>query len=198
MLVTGSVYKFEFVPVLSMLDGIYEVTSIVSRDQFILDGGDVFTDIFEANGLDDTDYATFAEDIEISRVAFLSYKESVKPNIAVPLCLFPKYPTTNLKPYSRLNLSTDLGLFADQVRLDALTNAIKDILEASAGVVSTPSLFSVKTEWLTAAEYQTLVDERELLLSNSVTYYSECIRLQNELNEKNNIINYYETTLKNL
>jgi len=195
MLVPGSTYKFEFVPVLAGINGIYEVTSIVSYNQYVLDGGDTLKDLFETNSLTEAEYATHAEEIVGSKVAYLLSKTTVQPAIPVPLCLFPKHPDTNLKPYGRLIVTLDLGIFGDQTRLEALMSAMKDIALTSVGIDNDPVLMNIDTKWLTDAEYAAIRQTREDLITNEVTYYSEFKRVQEALNRANDKISAYEAGL---
>ncbi|MCP4394399.1 MAG: hypothetical protein GY804_09080 [Alphaproteobacteria bacterium] len=192
-------YKLSFVPCLSTrLDGVYRIVSINSRDSYIADSGDCLTDLFEPNGLTEEDMAPYAEEIEVSRIAYIENVNTDEDPFPVPICLFPTYPVTNLKPYGQIGLGIDLGPWADQEQLDIILSAISDIVKSIAGVDVPPVLMKLHTLWMTATEYETIKTQREQLKSTTTTYFSECQNLRTRNNTLEAIIAAYNQTLINI
>lgn len=201
MIVPNSKYKFSFIDILSMLNGTYEILNITSYDYFIETGGDIYKDLFEPNNIDVSEYNLLLEDIEKDDILFLNNLETITPVIAVSKRFLLNYPISHIKPYPYLVLSVKLGCYDNGTIINSIKTTIQDILSYQYGIDTSNNnviIQSIDNKYLTDQEYEIIVTDRETRKIETINYYSETKRLQQELNNAYALIQQYENTLKNL
>lgn len=201
MIVPNSKYKFSFIDILSMLNGTYEVLNFTSYDYFIETGGDIYKDLFEPNNIDVSEYNLLLEDIEKDDILFLNNLETITPVIAVSKRFLLNYPISHIKPYPYLVLSVKLGCYGNGTIINSIKTTIQDILSSQYGIDTSNNnviIQSIDNKYLTDQEYEIIVTDRETRKIETINYYSETKRLQQELNNAYALIQQYENTLKNL
>ena len=75
---------------------------------------------------------------------------------------------------------------------------VEQVLESMTGITNNATIYSVKEEWMTSAEYEVIATERANNASRISNFYTDTLELQQQVNQLTTLIGYYEDTFKNL
>jgi len=191
----GYVYKLSFNPLLANYNGIYKILSFLTIEELRNIGIDLFKETFEPLGITNEDF-----DIEFnlfytqanSNIIKIQNVNNITKVIYVPEYYISEVPSINVKPYQRLGLTVNLGIFNDKDELNLIKQEINDILSTKLGISSNTILFSVEEKWLSDDEYEIIDQERKNNISNLSTIYSDNIELNEMIARLHSLINVYE------
>ena len=198
---TGYVYKFEFKTILNNLNGIYKIISFLTVEEMRNIKIDLYKDTFEPLGITEAEYETeFHEFYEVSNsdVLKLQNVDNVAKTIYIPEYYILLMPSINIKPYQKLGLSINLGVFEDSEELELIKNEISDIVATKVGIPNNTIVFSYEEKWLTDEEFNIVRQAREDAITNLSTIYSNNIELSEQISNLQGIINAYEEILLTL
>jgi hypothetical protein len=197
----GYVYKFTFKPLLSFYDGIYKVLSYLSIEEMRNIGVDLFKETFEPLSISQED---FNSEFEIfytqqnSNIIKIQNVNDISKVVYIPEYYISKIPSINIKPYQRLGLTVNLGVFDDIEEISLIKQEINDILYTKVGISSNTIVFSVEEKWLTDDEYELIDQARQDNISNLSTIYSDNIELTKTISQLQSLINAYEDIILTL
>jgi hypothetical protein len=195
------IYKFQFKNEFSLLNGIYRCTHKLNLTELIS------SDVNMSNSLYSKVNKTSAEwDADV-----LIYKDDVflkldspeddtmeDMSIYIPTMLVDGYPDPNVQRYQRLVLGYDLGIFKDPGMLTTATMSIQETMDKEIGTDSIIDISVYDHVWLTDTEYQSIEQQRVTNRQNVVNYYSESVRLTNELTQKRAEITYLKSLVSQM
>lgn len=177
----GWTYKFGFIPDFSSLDGVYSVVKIYSYEELINDGIDLNDGLYSKVGKTP---ANLEEDISLYRnedIYKLVDPDNSENILYVPFPILLSTPDPNIKKYSKLVVGINVGPCEDSSELDHVMTTMHEILEKMVGYTQTPQAFSIGSVWMTDSEYADLVAQRQTASREVVNYYSENLKLLNEI-----------------
>ena len=197
----GVVYKFTFQSGYDAQNGTYRLVKLMEYDEYLNDGGDLLTDFYEPNGKTETelnaDLATIRES-KIMKLVDPDTTESDPEAVYAPLCFLLSSPDYNVKRYVKMGVLANIGVTENAEDYDFMLDRITEAVEATLGITPDPRLVVIGHQWLTEDEYADIVAERDQTKISTTNYYSECIRLQQQVQSLQTINNKYEELIKNL
>lgn len=159
----GTFCKFTFTEQFQKLDGVYNVTQVLSYDQALSDDIDFAKNLYAPAGLDESKYDT---DVKLYKgddvLVLVSTVDSTTLYVFSSLVL--NVPDPTVKQYDHLVLVGSLGYFKDISEISWILEEVNNTIIAvtgSDGYVDTIVDPSVKRVWLTDSEYKTLESDRE-------------------------------------
>lgn len=194
----GITYHFTVDPPFDMVTGVYTVNGILSYTEAVDQGIDI-SEIYDKYGVS---LSVFHADLNtIRNGSILKLINPDFPNetpIYLPSIYVTIVPDHNVKKYRELVFAINLGTMDDNILLDSIGTNISEYLKSAIGVDTPPQLFELKSIWMTEEEYSILESERQSKASTVVNYFSECIRLRNEVDQLRNKLSAYEETFLRL
>ena len=190
----GYVYKFKFHSSIESIDGKYRLMNIMVLDDIIESGIDLYKDVFQPLGMTEDDYnSTVIPDLTpTTRIFKLQDVTNIDNIYYIPEFLIIKQPEFGVKPYLRLGLAVNLGIFKDSETLNWIKSEIEDILRSKAGIDKDAAIFAVEEVWLTPSEYQEIENQRKANISNTESIYVKNQNLQKEITNLQALISDYE------
>jgi hypothetical protein len=143
----------------------------------------------------------FDLDLETIRSSHIFQLVSVNdPNdiIYIPEHLLNKIPDANVQQYLRLGIASVIGTFESMDDVTTIKSEVEQVLESMTGITNNATIYSVKEEWMTSAEYEVIATERANNASRISNFYTDTLELQQQVNQLTTLIGYYEDTFKNL
>jgi len=198
LIVPGHVYNFKFKSLLSSLDGIYQVSSLLSYGELIEADIDLLDTTYEAYGLTEEDFENDLDLIRAGKVIKLVSVTDPDSIQFVPEHLLSEVPDGSVQKYYHLGLAIDLGIFDDAEQLTTLKDEIDQLIQAKAGVTNSSLIYSIDDAWMSVADFKSLQDAREVIISDTHNHYTDKLALQKEIARLKTMITYYEDTLKTL
>lgn len=192
---TGETCLFTFKSTFTSLNGIYKVLSINTLDELIALGVDMVASSYEKVGLSETEYQEEVLLFKHERIYKLSHV-TTSDVIYIPTSFFLTIPDPHIREYLHLGFAVNVGIFKDMNKIDWIKNQIGQALKAVAGVEKEPSLFELRSTWLTEAEFAVIESERNALISNTSNHYSDKQILLSRIARLNTIVAEYERTIK--
>jgi hypothetical protein len=95
-------------------------------------------------------------------------------------------------------MAIHLGILDDSEILDSIGTNITEYLTSALGVETIPQLFELKQVWMSESEYAQLELERKNRASGVINYFTECVRLRNEVDRLRNTLVAYEEIFQQL
>ena len=189
----GVVYKFTFLDRFTILDGIYRLIKLMTYDEFLEEGGDLLTQVYEPCGLTESDVNDDLETIKASKIMKLKSPETKGSTLLyMPLCFMETTPDHNVQCYYKFGVTAYVGITSDPNTLDEVKNTIIDRCKSMLGINPDPALITVGEEWLTDSEYQAELERREAVKTGVVNYFSENARLLKENSSLKSKLEAYE------
>lgn len=191
-LAVGTAYKFVIEPPFDIISGVYVVNGILSYQEI----SDLGIDISETYTRYNVPGSVLDGDINTIRTS--SILKLIDPDdaqmkpIYLPSMYVVQVPDHNVRKYRELVLAVNLGIFNDAPILDSIGENITEYLKGALGVDTPPKLFETKHVWMTDSEYAELSEERWTKAAGVVNYFSECVRLRNEVDRLRNRLAAYE------
>ena len=198
LIVPGYAYDFKFKSLLSSLNGIYQVSSLLSYEELINTNVDLFASTYEPLGLDEVAYDSDLNSIREGKTAKLVSVNNPEEIWYVPEHLFDIVPDGSVQRYLHLGLAVDLGVFDDSEQLELLKEEIEQIVQTKVGVSQSAIIYSVKDAWMSKSEFQLIESARLINIEQTNNHYTDKLKLQKEVDRLKTLITYYEDTLKTL
>lgn len=198
LIVPGYAYDFKFKSLLSSLNGIYQVSSLLSYEELINTNVDLFASTYEPLGLDEVAYDSDLNSIREGKTAKLVSVNNPEEIWYVPEHLFDIVPDGSVQRYLHLGLAVDLGVFDDSEQLELLKEEIEQIVQTKIGVSQSAIIYSVKDAWMSKSEFQLIEAARLINIEQTNNHYTDKLKLQKEVDRLKTLITYYEDTLKTL
>lgn len=197
----GYVYDFRFKPLVNSYNKIYKLISFFTMEEIRNNNIDLYALTFEPIGVSkeayEIEFNTFYE-IENSSVIKLQDVNDVNNIIHIPEYYISAIPSINIKPYQRLGITVNLGLFEDADELELIKNELNEILKTKVGIDNNAVVFSVEEKWITDSDYEVLKQEREARVSSLSSIYSDNADLLEQITKLQSANNAYEDILFNL
>jgi len=192
----GEVCKFVFVENFTLLDGVYMVLSINTLDELIDQDVDLVEYTWAKVELTQEDYDIAVEELREDNFYKLSNVET-EDIIYMPLLYMAEMPDPNIQRYLKLGFGVNIGIFADQDKIDWIKDQIAQVL-LSIGVEEETYLFEIEPVWLTEDEYVAIEEARAASTSGELTHYYDKEKLIEENTRLKTIVTAYENTYKTL
>ena len=197
MLITptpGITYSFTFTNEFAARNGIYTLVKLMTYDEYLADGGDLFGDVFSPVGLTGEDMNEAMDTIRASKMMKLVSPDSVEDTatIFMPTCYAEDNPDHNVSKYMRLGVTTYIGVTKDPALLNFMKEALTEYVQAVAGIDPKPQYVSVGNVWLTDQQYEDILAQRDESKLKIINYYSENARLQSTVAKLEERLKVYE------
>lgn len=198
--VVGGIYNFKFQTGYTKFDGVHKVVKIMTYAEYVSDGGDIFNDFYQPNqktqeDLNNTINGVMANDI--LKVIQPNY-DTIEETIYIPTYFLEETPDYNVSKYHKFGIVANVGIIGDPNNLSFMKDNIAEAFESVLGITPDISFVALEEKWLTDAQYQEILAERDENKKKSYSYYKENLRLQKQLSQANTKINEYERLIINL
>lgn len=171
----------------------YTCIAIRKLKDYILEGVDVYTDIYKKMEINNTIYE---EDVN-NDISIVTLQNEVGELIKVPESYFKETPITDGIIYYVKILGFSLGPLPNDLDLTYASQKCKELLLSILGVQSTPKTIIVSSPKLVSYEEDLIATAaRNALKTNSNTEYSKILELENRIAELQTKINTYEEFIK--
>ena len=193
----GVTYKFTFVTDFAHWNGTYHLAKMMTYAECLEENIDLTEVFYTPAGKNDTTYAAHIEDLRTSKVLKLIDPESMdstNPVTYAPLIYLDKVPDSNVKRYYSLAVGLHIGITENPERIDTLLTLLQDHVKAATGITATPQLFEITSSWLTTDEYAAIEAERDQTAKQTISYFTENVKLREEINRLKAINKKYEET----
>lgn len=190
------VYAFSFKSALSSLDGIYRVSSIISYADMLALNLDLYKLTYKPNNISEDIFKADLNTIRTEKIAKLISVTDEAVIYYIPEHLFDKVPDGSVQKYYHLGLAVNLGVFDDAELLTTLKTEIDQIIQTTTGVANRTIIYSVKNKWMTTADYATLANERQALVTRVSNHYTDKLELIKQIDSLKTRIKYYEDLIK--
>ena len=196
----GSIYKFIIGNGLEYFNGIYKVAKVMTYDEFLLDGGNLLTDLYTPVGKDEDDLNNDLATIKSDDILKLVSPDEMdtKDSLYIPACFVEETPDHNVKKYMKLGLICYLGVIDDESTIDYMRSNIVQQCTATIGINPSPRFMTTGSVWLTDEDYAEEVAKRDEVLKTTINYFSENKRLRTELDQANTRLQLYEEKIQEL
>lgn len=190
----GYVYKFVFHSSIESINGKYKLLNIMVLEDLLKLGIDLFKDVLNPIGMTQEDFNNNVLPNLDNKIRIFKLKnvEDVTKTYYIPEFLIIQQPEFGVKPYLRLGLAVNLGVFNNINRIEWIKNEIEDILRGKLGVNKEAIIFATEEVWLTDNEYQEIENERQNNIDNTESIYVINQKLRNEITNLQSLINEYE------
>ena len=198
--VVGGIYNFKFQTGYTKFDGVHKVVKIMTYDEYISDGGDIFTDFYEPNEKTEDDINSTIDGVminDILKVVQPNY-ETVEETLYIPTYFLEETPDYNVSRYHKFGIIANVGVIGDPNNLNFMKANITEAFESVLGITPDVSFVALEEKWLTDEQYQEILSERDDTKKNSYNYYKENLRLQKQISQANTKINEYEKLIISL
>ena len=196
--VVDYVYSFKFKSALSALDGIYKVISILSYDELVRLNIDLAATTYSPNSLDDVAFEADMDQIRVGQIVKLESVNDANNVQYIPEHLFSEIPDGSIQKYLRLGLAVDLGTFDDADRVSTIKSEMEQTVAAMVGVNSKALIYTISDTWMSASDYQTIDNIRNVTITQVSNHFTDKMALQRQVDSLKTLIKYYEDTLKAL
>lgn len=198
--VVGGIYNFKFQTGYTKFDGVHKVVKIMTYDEYISDGGDIFTDFYEPNEKTEDDINSTIDGVminDILKVVQPNY-ETVEETLYIPTYFLEETPDYNVSRYHKFGIIANVGVIGDPNNLNFMKANITEAFESVLGITPDVSFVALEEKWLTDEQYQKILSERDDTKKKSYNYYKENLRLQKQISQANTKINEYEKLIISL
>lgn len=198
LLVTNFVYDFNFKSNLSILDGIYKVSAILSYAEMLSLNLDLFKITYKENNLTESNFNDDLDTIRLGKIAKLISISDESKIIYVPEHFFDKVPDGSVQKYFQLGLAVDLGIYDDADGLSVIRSEIEQVIEAMLGVQNKTIIYTVKEKWMATSDYAAIDTARSAAVSRVRNHFTDKLDLIKQIDSLKTKIKYYEDALKAL
>lgn len=192
----GTISAYTFTTDFASLNGIYELTELVTYDQAIANGVDFASSLYTPAGVATTQLATDAPTYVGTTVLMLTPVNVTNGTpIYVPTPVLATTPDSMVACYNNVALGINFGLFQDQTTINWVITELNQILKATLGIDNPAILYSLGTQYMKITDFELLQAQRAAQASEYNTLYSQ-LQSQIALSQSyQNIIQYYQNTL---
>lgn len=195
----GVAYKFIVDPPFQEATGVYIVNGILSYSELVMNGIDLYTTTYSKYSVSKDIFDTDLPSLRNSSILKLSNPDNPDTDITyIPSIYITQVPDHNVKKYRELVMAIHLGILDDSEILDSIGTNITEYLTSALGVETIPQLFELKQVWMSESEYAQLELERKNRASGVINYFTECVRLRNEVDRLRNTLVAYEEIFQQL
>ena len=191
----GTTAKFVFSAPFADLSGIYTLTTTLSFDTAVADGVNLFTSFYELADVSketfDATWTTYKTDTILRLVSVTD------PTVVIyaPSLALAKVPDPQILKCYNLFIAIDLGVFKDADDVSYMVDQLNDIAAGVSGTENTTQLYTSEIQWMSAADYQAIVDERAERITG-MDLQSRIIQEQNAtIQRMQTLVAAYEATL---
>jgi hypothetical protein len=198
--VVGGIYNFKFQTGYTKFDGVHKVVKIMTYDEYISDGGDIFADFYKPNQKTEDDVSSTIDGVmanDILKVVQPNY-ETVEETLYIPTYFLEETPDYNVSRYHKFGIIANVGVIGDPDNLNFMKANITEAFESVLGITPDVSFVALEEKWLTDEQYQEILSERDDTKKKSYNYYKENLRLQKQISQANTKINEYERLIISL
>lgn len=198
--VVGGIYNFKFQTGYTKFDGVHKVVKIMTYAEYVSEGGDIFNDFYQPNQKTQEDLANTINGVmanDILKVIQPNY-DTIEETIYIPTYFLEETPDYNVSKYHKFGIVANVGIIGDPNNLNFMKDNITEAFESVLGITPDISFVALEEKWLTDAQYQEILAERDENKKKSYSYYKENLRLQKQLSQANTKINEYERLIINL
>lgn len=198
--VVGGIYNFKFQTGYTKFDGVHKVVKIMTYAEYVSDGGDIFNDFYQPNQKTQEDLNNTIDGVmanDILKVIQPNY-DTIEETIYIPTYFLEETPDYNVSKYHKFGIVANVGVIGDPNNLNFMKDNITEAFESVLGITPDISFVALEEKWLTDAQYQEILAERDENKKKSYSYYKENLRLQKQLSQANTKINEYERLIINL
>ena len=178
------------------LDGIYTLKKILTSDQAIAEGVDFVKNLYVPAGLDKDDFNNEFQTFRGQQVLYLSSVTSDR-QVPVPENILAKIPNPNIVEVDDLYIAINLGLFDNPTQLSWIVRQLQDITQSVTGESDSVDIYSTGKKWLTTKEFHDIKKARRQKAEQAQPLSVTVREQQEEILRLRNLVNHYETTLKN-
>lgn len=179
----GTIYKVGFDTGFTAIDDVYQVLQIINHNKLLELEVDLVSTLYTAVGKTQEDYDADKASYLDGYYYELSSMTQTDVSYFVPISIISSMPEIDINKYKKLILTFDIGTFNNTDELSTITTSIQETLTANHGITSSPQLMSYDEVWLTDVEYTAIEDARAAVATGATNYYSEAIRLEQELTQ---------------
>lgn len=180
----GVTYAFTFVTDFASFNGIYTLVKLMTYDEYLSDGGDLFADLFNPVGLTNDQMEEDMATIRASKIMKLVTPEAVDTEIRtvfMPTCYAEDNPDHNVGKYLRIGVTAYIGVTKDVELLTFMKEALTEYITAATGIDPQPQFISVGETWLTDSQYEEIEASRDEAKKRIINYYSENVKLEKRI-----------------
>lgn len=189
------VYSFVFKSIFATLNGIYRVESITSYAELLKNNIDIYKVTYKVYGATDDAFKSDLDTIRKGRIVKLVLVTNEETIIYIPEHLFDKIPDANVQKYLSLGLAVNLGIFDNIDDLNDIKDEVDQIISSMTGITNKTTIFKVKDQWMTSAEYQAIDDARKLAITRISNHFTDKQTLLKEIDSLKVKIKHYEDLL---
>ena len=176
-------YKFEFIEDFNALNGFYKVVQKMTYDEMLEANVDMANGLYALVNKTEQDWA---RDADSYRDGFIYKIEELNSEFETKILYVPELilngaPDANIHKYGKLSLMVNLGAFKDPEQLSSLIIDIKNILETNYGITNEPIVSIYDKVWMSDMDYSYVELARNMHKGTVVNYYSEALKLSQEL-----------------
>jgi hypothetical protein len=191
-------YEFTMNSTLSVLDGIYTVSSVLSYTDMIAQNLDLFALTYQTNNLTEDNFNSDLDQIRVERILKLISVDDESIIVYIPEHFLRKVPDGSVQKYLQLGLAINLGIFDDADQLSVIRSEVEQVIAAMAGVSNKTIVYTVKNKWMTESEYASIDTERKAEITRTKNHYTDKLELTKQVDSLKTLITYYEEALKKL
>lgn len=179
----GKVYSIKFESPFSVFDGIYHVGQILTFQEIQQTGIDISSSFYIPAGKTESDLTTDLQILRYDKFLKLLNPTTLETSTALyaPTHYISEELDPRVKEYKYLAMTLKLGIFPDKDQLSYLVDALQQQVVSTLGITNDPILFTLKSAWMTEASYDSIDADRKQQATSAVTYYSENLKLQQDL-----------------
>jgi hypothetical protein len=198
--IVGAVYNFKFKSEFSEFDDIYKVVQILTYEEYVSNGGNLLSDFFEPVNKTQEDVDACIEHVRTCDMLKLTKpnEESMTETRYVSTYFLDETPDYNVKKYNNFGLIANVGIVGDVESLRFMKDNIKEAFESVLGITPKVSFVILNEKWLTDAQYEEVLAERDESKKKLYSYYAENLRLQKQVSQCNTKIMEYERLIISL
>ena len=191
----GWTYSFKFIDDFVILNGIYTAVKIYSYEEFVQEGNDLYSLLYTRVGKSEIEFDKDAEVYKTEGIYKLRNPENLEDIIYIPESIIAEVPNFNIKKYSKLVLTYNIGVYPQNEDISGLVNTIQDAIRPTLGLAEDPLAIAIKHIWLTDEEYNTELATR--LKNKQVTnYYTKWLDTNRELTRTKGTVNRFNELFK--
>ncbi len=194
----GTTYSFTFVTDFQSLDGIYRVRAETTFSDCISSGVDFVSNLYVPAGRTSDDFKNEFVNYKNDKVAVLELVANSSVIYYVPESIFLNIPDPTVREYYNLNLLVKLGAFERVESILPFVESVQDLLSSELGVTDTIKVItnSKRKIYLTQAEYQNLVNERDQNINRATSLRVQLVNKEKEIAYLRSLVSSYEALIK--
>ena len=195
----GNTYSLRFKNEFGDLDGIYTITHSLSYDSILEGDIDLLEFLYRWVNKSQSDLDNDLDDLK-SETFFRAIHVETFTELYVPRSFIVGIPNPDVREYSKLMITMNLGLFADPNLLSTVAAAVKQNVINLVGlpVDADPVIMEYGKTWMTGTKYDDLTALRTVNKGNAVNYFALAQQRQETINKQASQIAALEELVRQL